>query len=562
MALTRPRTQARQIALDSVVLGLAGAAAAILFNTLLHWSGRLFLGTFAGYSPPGLPSEGGVALESVGPYGLWLIPLVTMAGGLIVGLITTHWAPEAEGHGTDSVVQAFHRQGGAMRARVAPIKLLASAITLGSGGSAGREGPIAMITAALGSWYATLTKRDERDRRMLLLVGAAAGISAIFRSPIGASLFVVEVLYADTEFEAGVLLSATLAAIVAYSAAGLVNGFGPLFAVPLPIRPLENKLHYGWYGVLGVAAGLLATALPVIFYRVRDVFRALRVPPAVKPAIGGFLTGVLAMFLPQLIGGGYGWMQRAINGELVFGVLLTLAVAKMVALALTVGSGGSGGVFAPSLYVGAMLGGACAAIAGLPAAPFAVVGMAAVFAGSAHVPFATMMMVVEMTGGYALLVPAALAVSLSYLVQTRLSAGIRYRSLYEAQVRNRAESPAHHTAHLEIALDILRDKQVRDLSRLGELDLVSLLRSGVAVDLGEGLRMMVGVLRADSSYANTTIGVSGRALAGGGTNIIALLRGEHMMAPRADTELQPGDRLILVASESGLMHLREHVDPW
>lgn len=548
--------------MDTIVLGVAGAAAAILFNFLLHWSGELFLGRVAGYSAPGLPSEGGVPIETIGPYGLWLIPVVTMLGGLIVGIITTRYAPEAEGHGTDSVVRAFHRQGGAMRARVAPIKLLTSAITIGSGGSAGREGPIAMIAAALGSWYADLTGRDEQERRTLLLIGAAAGISAIFRSPIGAALFAVEVLYADMEFEAGVLLSATLAAITAYAIAGLVNGFGALFVVPLPIQPLASPLSYAWYAVLGVASGVLAAALPVIFYRVRDGFRALKVHPALKPAIGGLLTGIMAMFLPQLIGGGYGWMQRAIDGELVFGVLLMLAIAKIVAMSFTVGSGGSGGVFAPSLYVGSMLGGACAAAAGLPAAPFVVVGMAAVFAGSAHVPFAAMMMVVEMTGGYALLVPAALAVSLSYLVQTRLSANLKYRSLYEAQVQSRGESPAHHTAHLEIALDILRQHKVKDLSHLGELDLVSLLRSGVEVDLAEGTRLMVGVLRKDSRYASTTIGNSGRALAGEGTNIIAILRGEHMIGPRADTVLIPGDRVILVAAEAGLSHLRAHFDPW
>lgn len=397
---------------------------------------------------------------------------------------------------------------------------------------------------------------------MLLLVGAAAGISAIFRSPIGAALFVVEVLYADMEFEASALLYATLAAVIAYALAGLVNGFGPLFAVPLPIAPLTNKLSYVWYGVLGVASGALATALPVVFYRVRDGFRALPVHATLKPAIGGFLTGVMAMFLPQLIGGGYGWIQRAIDGQLTLGILLVLAIAKIVAMSFTVASGGSGGVFAPSLYVGAMLGGACAAAAGLPAAPFVVVGMAAVFAGSAHVPFAAMMMVVEMTGGYALLVPAALAVSLSYLVQHRLSAALRYRSLYEAQVASRGDSPAHHTAHLGIALQILRDHKVSNLRHLGELDLVGLLRSGVEVDLAQGQRLMVGVLRADSAYAGTTIGASGRALAGDGTNIIALLRGEHMIAPRADTVLTPGDRIILVAAGDGLANLRTHFDPW
>jgi len=538
-----------------------GAAAAWAFNFMLHLADRLFLGVLAGYRAPGLPSEGGFPTEVAGPYSLWLVPLVAALGGLIVGIITWRLAPEAEGHGTDNVVRAFHRDGGRLRARLAPVKLVTSAITIGSGGSAGREGPIAMIAATLGSWYADLRRRDEHDRRLLLLVGAAAGISAIFRSPIGAALFVVEVLYADMEFEAGVLLYATLGAIVAYALGGLFSGFGALFAVPLPIAPLRSALDYGWYVVLGVAAGLLATVMPVIFYRTRDLFRRLPVHPVAKPAIGAGLTGVLAIAFPQLIGGGYGWIQRAMDGRMLLGTLLALTIGKIVALSLTVGSGGSGGVFAPSLYVGAMLGGAVAAAAHLPAAPFVVVGMAAVFAGSAHVPFATMMMVVEMTGGYTLLVPAAVAVMLSYLVQTRLSASLQYRSLYEAQVGSRGDSPAHHTAHLEIALRILREKEFTDLD-VGELDLVSLLRSGVPVEIGANQHMVVGVLRADSPCANTTIAASGRSMAGEGTNIVALLRGERMLAPRADLVLEAGDRLILIAADAGLEQLGQHLDRW
>jgi CIC family chloride channel protein len=559
--MQRQWSRQRQLIVDTLLLGVAGAFAAQLFNALLRWSSALFLQALAGYRAPGLPSEGGQPLQIIGARGLWMIPVVTTLGGLIVGAITTWLAPEAEGHGTDAVVRAFHRAGGRLRGRVAPVKLLASAITIGSGGSAGREGPIALISAGVGSWYASLSDRDERDRRLLLLVGAAAGLSAVFRSPIGAALFVIEVQYAEMEFESGVLLYATLGAIVAYALNGMIVGWNALFVIP-PVSALRAPLDYAWYGVLGVAAGVLGAALPMVFYGVRDAFRALPTHPALKPAIGGLLTGVIALFLPQVIGGGYGWIQRAMYGEITLGLLLTLAVAKIVAMSLTVASGGSGGVFAPSLFAGAMLGGACAAIAHLPPAPFVVVGMAAVFAGAAHVPIATMMMVTEMTGGYELLVPAALAVMLSYLVQMRLSSRLRYRSVYEAQVMTRADSPAHHTHHLETALRILREQKLSNVGDIGEVDLMTLLRAGIPVELAGGQRLFVGVLRPDSAIVGTTVATSGRHMAGGDTNIIAILRKERMVAPRADTVFEPRDRLILIASGESLERLRTHLDPW
>jgi len=560
--MPRPEAPRRRLVLDAIVLGVAGAVCAWIFNAILHGASDLLLHGLAGYRPPGLPSEGESAVESIGPRGLWMIPVTTTLGGLAVGLITSWLAPEAEGHGTDAVVRSFHRDGGRLRLRVAPVKLLASAITIGSGGAAGREGPIALAAGALGSWYAGWSRRSEDERRMLLLMGTAAGVSAIFRSPIGAALFAVEVLYADMEFEASALLYATLSAIIAYAVGGLSSGFGALLTVPGPLVALESRLDYGWYAVLGIAAGLLATVLPVLFYRVRDGFRALPGPEWIKPAIGGLLTGLIALALPQIVGGGYGWMQAAFDGRLAFGLMIALAVGKMVAMSFSIASGGSGGVFAPTLFVGAMLGGACATVADLPSAPFAVVGMAAVFAGAAHVPFATMMMVTEMTGGYTLLVPAALAVLLSYLVQRQLSSGLSYRSIYAAQVGSRGESPAHHTEHLEIAIRILREKRISKLEHLDNLDLVSLLRSGLPVDIGGGRRLLVGILRQDSSFANTSIATSGRVLAGADTNVIAILRQEHMLAPRPDTILQPGDRLVLVAGAEGMAMLHAHLDPW
>lgn len=552
--------QRRQLLIDTILLGVTGVVAAQLFNLLLDGSRWLFLYRIAGYRPPGLPSEGASPIPVVGARGVWLVPIVTTLGGLIVGAITTWLEPQAEGHGTDVVVRAFHRTAGALRPRLAPVKLVASAITIGSGGAAGREGPIALIAAAVGSTYATLTGRSEADRRLLLLIGAAAGLSAIFRSPIGAALFVTEVLYADIEFEASALLYAVLAAIIAYALNGLIVGWGALFVVP-PITAFHSPFAYGWYALLGIAAGVFATLLPLVFYRTRDAFAKLRVAPYLKPAIGGCLTGLVILVFPEVIAGGYGWIQRAIDGQMQLGRMALLGVAEIVAMSFTVGSGGSGGVFAPSLFVGAMLGGTCAALGHQPAAPFVVVGMAAVFAGAAHVPIATMMMVTEMTGGYTLLVPSALAVILSYLVQGRLSTRLAYRSVYEAQVPTRADSPAHHSQHVEIALRILREHELTNLHSIGELDLVSLLRAGIPVDLADNRRLSIGVLRADSPYVSTTIGASGRKLGGADTNIIAILRDKQMLSPRADTVLQAGDRLIIVCDANSADRLSEQLDP-
>lgn len=561
-SLPQPRQRQRRLLFDTIALGVAGAVGAQLFNALLTGTTWLFLGKVAGYVAPGLPNEGGATEEIVGPHGFWLVPVVMVVGGLLVGVLVERLAPEAEGHGTDAVIKAFHRNDGRVRARVPFVKLIASALTIGSGGSAGREGPMALITGGIGSWYATFTGRDGWERRLLLLVGMSAGLSAIFRSPIGAALLSVEILYAEMEFEPNALLYTTIGAIVAYAVNGMFVGFQPLFRVSSLVGQLTDPLSYLWYVVLGVAAGLLATVLPVVFYGARDFFRALPVPGWMRPAVGALLAGLVVLVFPKVIGGGYGWMQEAIDGHIALSVLAALVFAKMIALSCTVGSGGSGGVFAPTLFIGAMLGGACAAVFHQPAAPFAIVGMAAVFAGAAHVPIATMMMVTEMTGGYTLLVPATLAVVLSYLVQMRLSSRLTYRSVYEAQVMNRGDSPAHHEKHLEIALKILRDKGMSGGPLTSSGELVSLLRSGAAVDLPGERRLAVGVLRVDSPFVGRTVGASAAQLETEGMTVVALIRGEHMLAPRADLTFTAGDRLILVVKAGELEHAWRHVSPW
>ncbi|MFZ0580411.1 MAG: chloride channel protein [Candidatus Acidiferrales bacterium] len=543
-----------------MLLGIIGGLGAQLFMWMLRLSQYFFLTWIAGYRPPGLPEEGGMLREAIGPHGLWLVPVVTTLGGLISGALVYGLAPETEGHGTDTVVKAVHYTGSVLRARVAPVKMLASAITIGSGGSAGREGPIALIAAGFGSVYASLLRRPERERRLLVLMGMAAGLSAIFRSPIGTAIFAVEVLYGGMDFEADALLYCMLAAIVAYAVNGWFVGWQPLFRVPSHLAATKLR-DYGWYIGLGAASGVVATILPEVFYRIRDAFVALRVPAWIKPAIGGLGLGLLALRLPQVLGGGYGWIQEAIDGHLALHLLIVLLVAKMVALSLTVSSGGSGGVFAPSLYVGAMLGGAFAGIFHHDSAGLVIVGMAAVFGGAARVPIATLLMVAEMTGGYQLLVPAGLAVMLSFLIQINLSSFLKYGSLYEAQVAARADSPAHRAENIRIALRLLDQGKVTLPPQMNHLHLAALLQSGLSLDLPDGSQLVTGALRPESPWVGKQI--QARVLIGplADAKLVAVLRGKSVMMARPETVLQPGDRLLLIASPQAQEELQKHLVP-
>ncbi len=219
----------QHLLLDTIVLGVVGAFAALAFNWMLSIAYKLLLTGIAGYQPPILPNEGGDLTPVLGQFGLMLIPISTTLGGLITGLLVFSLAPEAEGHGTDTAVKAYHFKDGIIRGRIPFLKMIASAITIGSGGAAGREGPTALITAGIGSIYASITNRTVYERRVLLMIGMAAGLAAIFRSPIGTALFAVEVLYGGMEFEAGALLYTMLGSIIAYAIVGIFTGYQPIF---------------------------------------------------------------------------------------------------------------------------------------------------------------------------------------------------------------------------------------------------------------------------------------------------------------------------------------------
>lgn len=555
--VARTIKEERSLIVDTVLLGIVGALSAQLFIWLLHIAQKYLLTGLAGYVPPALASEGGQLQAVVGPHGLWLIPVVTTLGGLISGILIYSLAPEAEGHGTDTAVKAYHQQEGRIRGRISPLKMIASAITIGSGGTGGREGPTALISAGIGSIYGTLTDRSEEDRRLLVLVGMASGLSAIFRSPIGTALFAIEVLYGGMEFETGALLYTMLGSVVAYAVNGLFVGYQPLFHVPpTSAPPLPD---YFWYVLLGLAAGVIATLLPAIFYGVRDLFRAIPIPPHFKPAIGGLGVGLMALALPQVLGGGYGYIQKAINGHLSAGLLLALVFGEMLALSFTISSGGSGGVFAPSLYVGAMLGSLMAQLFHQPPAALAVVGMAAVFGGAARIPMATLFMAMEMTADYALLGPAALAIFLSYLVQTTLSQRLKYKSMYEAQVPFRFDSPAHFVEDLDTVLRLLGKRRFSAPPSITHLHLRTLLASGIPVDLPDHQQLAIGILHRDSPLVKKSIEEASDELKG--VDLIAVFRRGQIHLPGAELVLRAKDRLLGIVSPEGKEQLDRHVDP-
>lgn len=547
-----------RLLVDTIVLGIAGTLSARAFIWLLALCQNFFLRLIAGYQEPTIGTEGPRLPQTIGPHGLWLLPLVTTLGGLISGALVFTFAPEAEGHGTDTVVQAFHRAGGVIRRRVPFLKMIASAITIGSGGSAGREGPTALIAAGFSSIYASLTHRTEEDRRLLIIVGMAAGLSAIFRSPIGTAVFAVEVLYGSMEFESRALVYTMLASVVAYAGTGFFTGLHPLFNVP-PNLPAPGFRGYLWYALLGLACGLAGVLLPNLFYRMRDAFRAIPVPGLLKPALGGLGVGLLALAWPQILGGGYGWMQQAIDGQLAVHLMLALLFVKMIAFALTISPGGSGGVFAPTLFVGAMLGGALSGLHHEPISAFVIVGMAGLFGAAARVPIAALLMVLEMTNGFQLLVPAGLAVIIAFVVQTSLSDSFKYGSLYEAQVANRVQSPAHYLEALRTAFDLIGSKRIRKAPDLGAIDMLALLESGIPLQLTGGKQLFVGVVQHGSPLIAQSLETVAKTVLDGSWSVLAIFREQGTVVPTAATVINEKDRLLIACSPQVRNQLAGHL---
>ena len=410
----------------AIVIGLGAGAGAFAFRKLIV----AFTWVFTGRPDFGL--AGRVASPHLPWVGPWFVLVAPVLGGLMFGPLIHFFAREARGHGVPEVMLAVAENGGRIRPRVTVVKALASAICIGSGGSVGREGPIVQIGAALASTFGQVVRMPESRLRLLVACGAAGGISATFNAPLAGVFFGLELILREVSAEAlvAVLLSAVAADVVGQAAFGRQ----PFFALPPALLP--TAWDYLLCAGLGLAAGVIGAGFARFLYLVEDLCDwAWRGRPEwLRPVAGGVFLGAVLLALPQLYGVGYPVVQHAMGGGYVLWFLLALMVGKMVSASLTIGIGGSGGVFAPSLFIGAMLGTAFGyaaqhlvgpAAAG-PIAAYGMVGMGATFAGAARAPLTSISSVLEMTGDFGLVLPVALAVGLATGVGAAFGRGTIY----------------------------------------------------------------------------------------------------------------------------------------
>jgi CIC family chloride channel protein len=471
-----------RVLLHAALVGAAAGLAGSLFVAALELTQRAFLERLAGYLPLRAAGEAFIEPASILRFRPWLLIVLPGLGALAGGAISTLWAPETRGGGSDAIIEAFHTKDGVVRRRVPLVKTLASVLTLGLGGSGGREGPTMQIGGSIGSLVGRALNVTIRERRILLVAGTAAGMAAVFRTPLGAALLAVEVLHRD-DFESDALVPAVLASVVSYSVFISFYGESTLFAhaTRYPFVPGHLPLYALMSVVVSIVANGFLGSLRSVQTFTKRMVEARRVPSWVTPGLGGLALGVFATPIVMLIGphvgragqglgilgGGYGAAQVAITGAAWFpegwrGVelLLMLGVVKIVATSLTVGSGGSAGDFGPSLVIGGIFGGAFGRIAGLllhdpridPGA-FALVGMGVLYGGLAHVPIASLVMVCELAGSYDLLVPLMFAEGIAFVA-------LRHRSLYHAQVPTKRESGAHRD---DLIFDVLRGVSVGEV---------------------------------------------------------------------------------------------------
>lgn len=465
----------------ATAVGAASGIGAVAFQLVGQVVAHYTLGHFAGFTPGEADGEKSIFAHDAATLMPVMVVVVMGLGGLLSGWLVYTFAPEAEGHGTDAAIESFHHKRGIIRPLVPLIKTLSSAVTIGTGGSAGREGPIAQIGAGVGSLLATRMELSDRDRRIMMAAGMAGGIGAIFRAPLAGALFAGEIFYKDADIESEVIVPAAISSIVSYSVYNLIlslimpghTAFLPLFGNDLHYE-LKSLLELIPLGLMSIVLVLAAIAYIRTFYGIHSLSKRITaVPDMVKPAIGAMLAGVIGLGLHYccdeegshaalaVLSTGYGSLQTALEdpAKLGIGALLIIAVGKILTTSLTISTGGSGGVFGPSMVVGGCIGAAIGlwfhSLFELSTHPgaYAIVGMAGFFAGAAHAPISTIIMVSEMTGDYQLLLPTMWVSTLCYLLCRRWT-------LYEKQVPTRLESPAHRG---DFIVDILEGMHVRDV---------------------------------------------------------------------------------------------------
>lgn len=441
-----------------ITTGILAGTASVIFYFLCNFGHTFFLGYMAGYTPPHPAGDQPIFEHAQRELNRLILFLMPAAGGLLSGLLVYFFCPEAQGHGTDSAIQAYHEKNGLIDPKVPVVKTFASFLTLGTGGSGGSEGPICQIGAGLGSFLAQKLNLTPREIRILMVAGMGAGIGSIFRAPLTGALFASEILYKDPEFEAEVIIPATISSITAYAIFCSVYDWGSMFkADDFRFTEVAAILPYI---VLALALSAGIYLFVKCFWGIHDFAMNIKMPSWIKPCIGGMLTGAIGIFLPQVLGFSYGFIQEGLYGEITPLLFLAVALAKILATSFSIGSGGSGGVFGPTIVIGGAIGGAVGGMFHIimpdivpSAAPFIIVGMAGMFAGSSNVPITAIIVVSEITSSYHLLLPSMLVCSLCYFL-------CRKFNLYRAQVDNKFSSPAHKGTFFT---DILEDIKVGDI---------------------------------------------------------------------------------------------------
>lgn len=456
----------------ALVVGVMAGLSAYLLHTLLSLFHELFF------------VHGAAALSFLGPYCVVLLPAV---GGLVVGLMVVFLAQEARGAGVSDVVLAVQFKASRMRPRVAGVKVAATSLAIGSGGSAGIEGPIVQIGSAIGSAVGQRLRLTEEGVRIALAAGAAAGIAATFNTPLAGVFFALEVILIDFSSRSFGLV--VLAAVIANVVARLTMGDEPVFVVPQHalVHPVELLL----YLMLGVLSAVVGVAFTHVLDRFDATFARWAFPRWLKPAAGGLVVGAIGLAFPQLLGLGYDTIEAALENRLPLGLMAALVVAKLIATSITVGSGSSGGVIGPSLYLGAMLGGAMGVVfhsvfPELTASPgaYALVGMGAVFAATAHAPITAIFTVFELANGYLVILPLMLSCVTSAFLAHRISPHTIYsvslnRRGIDIQVGKRGLPPLPGMVYLDLQVQpesMAAGKRVRDLVLPSECVLVSVRR--------------------------------------------------------------------------------------
>ncbi len=402
----------------ALIIGILGGYGAVFFRFFIKYTQYLFyqndndILTFVHTIPP-----------------IYLI-LIPSLGGLIVGFLVYFGAREAKGHGVPEVMEAVALKEGRIRKRVAIVKIFASGICIGSGGSVGREGPIVQIGSGIGSAIGQVFKVKRRYQRTLVGCGAAAGIAATFNAPIAGVLFALEILLGEFGILAfsPVVLSSVIATTISR------QFFGDFPAFDIPALHIKSIYEFFIFPFLGILAGFISILFITVLYKFEDIFDSIKfIPEYIKPAIGGAILGFILLKFPHVFGVGYGSINLALFGKLSFFMLTALIFIKILATSITIGSGGSGGVFAPSLFVGAMLGGAFGhivnhlfpSIASTPGV-YALISMGAVVAGTTHAPITAILIIFELTNDYKIILPLMICCIISTIIASSLKEGSIY----------------------------------------------------------------------------------------------------------------------------------------